>query len=115
MGPAQETDGLEISINLETSGFLAALFIVLTNKEITTNSWLLVHRRTTPAERQPVGEVSANFCGEWVLCYQPKESLRQLTAVFRTETLTFHSSNFTLILAKLNEPRPKLTTSQKIP
>jgi hypothetical protein len=49
----------------------------------TTNSVVLVRKRTIPTERPPlVGEVSANFSGERVSRDQRSESTRPLNSVF---------------------------------
>jgi hypothetical protein len=80
-----------------------------------TNSGALVRQRTVPTERPPlVGEVSGNFSWERVSRGQRNESPRPLISVFQTGAATFLSSNSSLILTSLSEPRSRPTSSQKI-
>jgi hypothetical protein len=70
-----------------------------------------VRERTIPTERQPlVGEVNANFCGQWVPRGQRDGSLRPYSRFYRQEKLLFLSSSFSVVLTKLKGPRSRPTT-----
>jgi hypothetical protein len=69
------------------------------------NSVALVRKRTIPTERPSiVGEVSANFCGQRVLCGQRNEFPRPLISVFQ-------SSSSSIVLTRLSGPRSRPPTS----
>ena len=79
------------------------------------NSMALVRKRTIPTERPPpVGEVSANFCGQRGVTWSAQRIPRPLISVFWTEAATFYSSSSSIDLTRLSGPRSRPTTTQKI-
>jgi hypothetical protein len=79
------------------------------------NSVAWVRERTIPTERTPrVGEVRTNFWGQRLPRGQRDGSLRPYSRFSRPEPLLFLPSSSSIVLTRLNEPRSRPTTSQKI-
>jgi hypothetical protein len=86
---------------------------IITNKQ-QNKSVALVHKRTIPTERRTlVGEVRANFCGEWVSRGQHNGSPRSYSWFSRLESLLFLPSSSSIALIRLSGPHSRPTTSQK--
>jgi hypothetical protein len=79
------------------------------------NSFARLRERTIPTERPPlVGDVCSNFCGYRVPRGERNGSLRPYSRFSRSEPLIFLPSNSSIILTRLNGPRCRPTTCQKI-
>ena len=80
------------------------------------NSVTLVREQTIPTERPPpVGEVSANFCGQRGVTWSAQRfPTAVLISVFQTGAATYYSSSSSIDLMRLSGPRSRPTTTQKI-
>ena len=82
------------------------------------NSVALVRERTIPTERPPpVGEVSANFCGQRCVTWSAQRVPTAINLCFLDlEPLLIYSSSSSVDLARLtrlSRPRSRRTTTQK--
>ena len=85
-------------------------------KKTKLNSVALVREQTIPTERPPpVGEVSANFCGQRGVTWSAQRiPTAVLISVLQTGAATFYSSSSSIDLTRLSGPRYRPTTTQKI-
>jgi hypothetical protein len=79
-------------------------------------SVVLVRERTIPTERPPpVGDVSANFCGERGVTWSAQRIPTTVNRFSRPGASTFlYSSSSSIDLPRLSGPRSRPTTTQKI-
>ena len=75
----------------------------------------LVRERTIPTERPPpVGEVSANFCGQRGVTWSAQRVPTAVNLCFLDRSrYFFYSSSSSIDLTRLSGPRSRHTTSQK--
>ena len=81
-----------------------------------TNCVALVRERTIPTERPPpVGELSANFCGQRGVTWSAQRVPTAVNLCFLDlEPLLCYSSSSSIDLTRLSGPRSRRTTTQKI-
>jgi hypothetical protein len=76
----------------------------------------LVREQTIPTERPPpVGEVSANFCGQRGVTWSAQRIPTAVNLCFLDRSrYFFYSSSSSIDLTRLSGPRSRPTTTQKI-
>ena len=97
--------------------FIINKISVLRGRCVTYKNYVtLVRERTIPTERPPpVGEVSANFCGQRGVTWSAQRfPTAVLISAFQTGAATFYSSSSSIDLTRLSGPRSRPTTTQKI-
>ena len=85
-------------------------------EDIKLNSVALVRERTIPTERPPpVGEVSANFCGQRGVMWSAQRVPTAVNLCFLDlePLLFFYSSSSSVDLTRLSRPRYRPTTTHK--
>ena len=98
--------------------YIIIIIIIIIIIKTKLNSVALVRERTIPTERPPpVGEVSANFCGQMGVTWSAQRVHTAVNLCFLDlEPLLFYSSSSSVDLTRLtrlSRPRSRPTTTQK--